>query len=275
VDSVVTNRKEVTQLTPDDLAALRDAYGKMMAISTTDNRSWIYWAGYHGFPNWYCWHHGRLGMGSQQPVNLFLPWHRAYLLYFEHVARDQNDKASLPWWDWTSQNSHEVGIPAEFSTSHVDGQANPLFSGPVPPIQDDPARQTARFPGDPSALPSADDVTALLSLSSFEDFTSQLEDIHDMIHGWVGGMNPNPPPQGGDMGSIAVAAFDPIFWSHHCMIDRIWYLWQLQNGVNNIPQEYLSMTLGPFNLAVSDVLNIGNLGYEYAVAEASVEVAAG
>ena len=21
------------------------------------------------------------------------------------------------------------------------------------------------------------------------------------------------------------------------MIDRIWYLWQLQNGVNNIPQE--------------------------------------
>ena len=27
------------------------------------------------------------------------------------------------------------------------------------------------------------------------------------------------------MGTIAFAAYDPIFWAHHTMIDRLWRLW--------------------------------------------------
>lgn len=66
------------------------------------------------------------------------------------------------------------------------------------------------------------------------------------------------------MGSVATAAFDPIFWSHHVMIDRVWYLWQLQNGLHNIPPDYLDKALPPFSLTVRDVLDINSLGYEYA-----------
>ena len=40
---------EGLELDPQALAALRDAYGKMQQLSATDNRSWIYWAGIHGF----------------------------------------------------------------------------------------------------------------------------------------------------------------------------------------------------------------------------------
>ena len=67
------------------------------------------------------------------------------------------------------------------------------------------------------------------------------------------------------MASVATAAWDPVFWSHHCMIDRLWYLWQIRHGVNNIPPDLLPMVLQPFPLTVRDVLSINSLGYEYAV----------
>ena len=66
------------------------------------------------------------------------------------------------------------------------------------------------------------------------------------------------------MGSVAVAAFDPIFWAHHCMIDRIWYLWQLRQGLHNIPPDYLTRNLLPFGMTVEQVLDINALGYDYA-----------
>jgi Common central domain of tyrosinase len=47
----------------------------------------------------------------------------------------------------------------------------------------------------------------------FFTFQNQLESIHNGIHGWVGGT----------MGDISTSAYDPIFWAHHCMIDRLWY----------------------------------------------------
>jgi tyrosinase len=49
------------------------------------------------------------------------------------------------------------------------------------------------------------------------------------------------------------------------MIDRLWYLWQIKHGVNNIPPNLLPMVLQPFTLTVRDVLSINALGYEYAV----------
>ena len=49
---------------------------------------------------------------------------------------------------------------------------------------------------------------------------------HDRVHGYVGG----------SMGQVPTAAFDPIFWSHHSMVDRIWYLWQ--NRKSQRPRKY-------------------------------------
>ncbi len=249
---------------PPGLAALRDAYGKMQQFSPTDNRSWIYWSGIHGFPQWYCWHHGRV-RDTARPYDLFLPWHRAYLLYFEHAVRDQNSAAAIPWWDWVSRLSHRIGLPKTFSEPAVGGQRNPLYNGPVPPLPPgQPARYTLRFPDSPARLPTKQQVEFVLSLTSFVDFSNQLQDIHDGLHGWTGGRNPSPPPRFGDMGTVVSSAFDPIFWSHHGMIDRLWYRWQLRHGINNIPPDYLDKTLEPFGLTVADVLDINRLGYEYA-----------
>lgn len=266
---LVRRSTEALAADPAALAALRDACQKMQALRADDNRSWIYWAGQHGYPDWRCWHHFRVGMGTNRSYNLFLPWHRAYLVYWENQMRDRNAGASQPWWDWTSARSHAAGVPEIFATPRVAGAANPLFNGPVPAMNGRPARRTVRFPGAPAELPAPAELDALLGLSDFLDFQEQLEDIHDRIHGWSGGLNPRNPAQGGDMGAVARAAFDPIFWAHHCMIDRIWYLWQLRHGLNNIPADYLSRPLAPFALTVQGVLDVKRLGYDYAVGVAS------
>src|SRR3954447_2702457 len=182
----------------------------MQGLSATDNRSWIYWAEFHGFNRYECWHHARSGRGgSEFPYDLFLPWHRAYLTFFDNAARDQNQDAILPWWDWTSSYSQNFGLPPAYR-----GGGPALESGPLPAMAGAPERPTERNPDDPSGLPTADQVTDLLTLADFRDFSNQLQDLHDQVHGWVGG----------DMGSIATSAFDPVFWAHHAMIDRLWYL---------------------------------------------------
>jgi tyrosinase len=51
--------------------------------------------------------------------------------------------------------------------------------------------------------------------------SNSIEAIHDGIHVNVGGM--------GQMGNPAVAAFDPIFFLHHCNVDRMLSLWAALN----------------------------------------------
>jgi tyrosinase len=247
--AVVRVRRNVEQA---NIPALSAAYAKMQSRSASDNRSWIYWAEYHGYNRYDCWHHGSQG-SHQFAYDLFLPWHRAYLLYFERVALAEDANAMLPWWDWTSASSHQVGIPPSFAAAQVGGHANPLASGPVPAGVHAKPPHTTRKPGPPSGLPTQATIAGILALSSFDDFTTQVQNQHDAVHGWTGG----------DMGNIASSAFDPIFWSHHCMIDRLWYLWQVKHGVTNIPPGYLNRTLAPWALTVKDVLDVRKLGYTY------------
>jgi hypothetical protein len=44
-----------------------------------------------------------------------------------------------------------------------------------------------------------------------------LETPHNSIHDIIGG--------GGNMSDISISAFDPIFWLHHCNMDRHFYSW--------------------------------------------------
>ncbi|KAI9719091.1 MAG: hypothetical protein M1812_003721 [Candelaria pacifica] len=48
-----------------------------------------------------------------------------------------------------------------------------------------------------------------------------VESLHNAYHGLLGGE--------GHMSRVPVAAFDPVFWMHHCNIDRIIALWQAIN----------------------------------------------
>jgi tyrosinase len=261
--SLLRYRKSATLLTDGEIAGLRSAISSMLALS--DDRGFGYWAGIHGLP---------LPISCTHGSPLFLPWHRAYLYYFEQYLLDvmpAGSQVGLPWWDWSSQ----AGIPAAYADPALPGGTpNSLAGAPISGIPDvqfteenvPQADHTNRAPGPTgpghgsSGLPSADEVSRVLALQDFDDFTIQLEDLHNRVHMWVGGT----------MSEIPLAAFDPLFWAHHAMIDRIWALWQLANpgaGVGSVPLDY---PLGPFpTLNVGQTLSITALGYQYAAGTSS------
>jgi tyrosinase len=69
-----------------------------------------------------------------------------------------------------------------------------------------------------------------------DDKVIALESPHNAIHLAVGGVdipaqNAAPiPGANGDMGENDTAALDPIFFFHHCFVDRVFWLWQQRHG---------------------------------------------
>jgi len=101
---------------------------------------------------------------------------------------------------------------------------------------------TADWSPSPDAGPLGEAVYKLLTpgySSSWETFETTLytnpdpanfmsvEYIHNYIHGWTGGTDLQTGI--GHMTDPAVSAFDPIFWFHHCNIDRLGTIFQTLN----------------------------------------------
>ena len=266
---------------PNVIDNLQRAFARMKSLP--DERGYDFFASIHGlsFPAW-----------CQHGPPLFLPWHRAYLYYFElalqtrlgaqlTIVEPQDPELAdvgVPWWDWTSPESHRAGLPQSYTDVNgplanaqigaCPGDDRPLRSGVWSTaltglvrsalggtISDDNPPTTLRDPNDPAELPTATEVEGALSEGTFLDFSNSLEDIHDAVHGWVGGA----------MSAVPTAAYDPIFWSHHAMIDRLWYLWQITVSGGDPPASLLNVVLTPFPMTVAQTLSIDDLRYEYAV----------
>lgn len=74
----IKHRKSVDALSPEELAALREAFRRAQA--RTDSRGFGHFASIHGIPEpGYCEHANQL----------FLPWHRGYLYHFEQALEDE------------------------------------------------------------------------------------------------------------------------------------------------------------------------------------------
>ena len=74
------------------------------------------------------------------------------------------------------------------------------------------------------------------NLDHADEMVISLEQPHNDIHLSVGGFDSGGFETGqiagsnGDMGENNTAALDPIFYFHHCHVDRMFWLWQKQNG---------------------------------------------
>ena len=55
--------------------------------------------------------------------------------------------------------------------------------------------------------------------------SNSLEGLHNTIHNTAGGPKANGIAAG-HMTVLSTAAFDPIFWLHHCNVDRLFAMWQ-------------------------------------------------
>jgi tyrosinase len=253
-------RLPVAEAAAAHMVGFRQAMAQAEAIP--DNRGYNHIAGFHGAPGQYCWHH-QFSQRTPVQARLFLPWHRAYLWWLEQALQDLTPGLALPYWDWTDI----AQIPGAYASAQIDGQPNPLLATRmfVPTAQPPLDRTTRRAPGRTPGvrLPTATNIGDLLTDTDWASFSDRLEDFHDQVHVWVGG----------DMTDISTAAFDPVFFAHHAQIDRVWYLWQVQHGVDNFPVELLNEPLNPFGKNAGDVLNVQALGYEYAASAAAIPVA--
>lgn len=73
---------------------------------------------------------------------------------------------------------------------------------------------------------------------------------HGSMHSAIGGT-------GGLMSSVPTAAFDPIFWVHHCNIDRLWRRWECRTDVTwgTFPTDWLDASPWYFQDADGTVHN--------------------
>ncbi len=223
------------------------------------------------------------GIGEPQycphGVKHFLIWHTIYLMEFEFIlnrynqSKISNEFISLPWLDisniktddYSFMSNKNITIQFDYSTITIE---NPLVGGKIfrNGIQQKTIRNGYLNPKTNSQRNQMMVVQTQLEnsllITNYESLSSTnipknrktiantipLESPHNTIHTTVGG-------RGGSMSTVSTAAHDPIFWLHHCNVDRYFYNWMMRvtkNFTNKLTQneilpETLELWLTPFH----------------------------
>jgi len=165
--------------------------------NAADKRGWLFQAAIHGSA-----FEDRLRNQCVHGNWWFLPWHRAYLWYFERIVRKaaEDDSFTLPYWPW-----HDVRF----------AMIPEAFRDPLSPLFDERADGV----NDGVALPLRENVDRMRGLHSFREFGGVRSsagvfegDPHQPVHNLIAH----------NMALNECAARDPIFWLHHCNVDRLW-----------------------------------------------------
>lgn len=190
---------------------------------------------------------------------VFLAWHRYYIYSLEQELLKVDPTVTLPYWNWTDTNTFNSPIaPAHSDKTFIDNigtvKDNPLYSALIA----DGSRKTVR--GHSPSLKVLNTArsgvdTALNSSKTLLDLNNKLVVPHNNIHTGVAG----------DFGNQELAAYDPLFWSHHAEVDRQWAIWQANNPSTVPPGLDTPFDdIGFPGIKVSDVMDYKNrLGYSY------------
>ncbi len=247
-------RRNINCLTSDQLHDLREAYQALYDLPEADPESFATLGGLHGQPAPSWCDHGAPG---------FLTWHRAYMLAFEKALRCVNSAVTLAFWDWSSGPT--TGVPAACASPTYVNRAgntvpNPLHSGPIASAAG--GGSTSRRPSIATTSFAGPAVSAQGAMSSatYNSFQGALNGPHGSVHGLTGG----------HMSSVPTAGFDPIFFLHHCNVDRLWWNWQQTHPAVAMPANEATHPLDPFTKPYSNSWQVGSdvqstdaLGYRY------------
>lgn len=187
----------------------------------------------------------------------FLPWHRLYVYYLEQIVQAtlQDADFSLPYWNYLSGNLADLSIPAPFRD-----RASPLYRANRNPWVNAGERIDKQNPGAMN-LNAMRDLRYINSPTGGVGFCPVLDgNPHGLVHVFVGDTT--------NMGSVPYAAEDPIFWLHHCQIDRIWDSWNVLPGRRNPswPNRNFAFARGsgqPVSAPVASANSVADLNYRY------------
>lgn len=140
----------------------------------------------------------------------FLPWHRWFIHRLEQELRSIDARITLPYWDWTKSDSRD--LESEPWKSFFGGRDN---SGGLFDHWD---YNRASSPGSPD-LGTPDEIIDELQPTTYVGFRGTEFGTHVGGHTWTGGTMASP-----------LSPSDPLFYLHHCMVDRLWAIWQLNNS---------------------------------------------
>jgi tyrosinase len=219
-----------------DIDLYRQAVAAMKALAASDPRSWSAQAQIHGTAS--------VGFNfCEHGTDHFFDWHRAYLLYFEQICQKlaKQPRFGLPYWNW---NQNVAVHPAFLDTTST------LFL----------ARNRQSMSGSASVTSAA--LNPIFADSNFFTFRSQLEGTpHNNVHTYIGGT----------MGGYG-SAMDPLFWTHHCMVDYCWYKWNVDLGnqnpndpawVNQVNSHFVNADGNPSSATAGVTTLMPLLSYQY------------
>ncbi len=241
-------RKNIANLASNDpiLVTWRSAITQMQALGGGDVFNWNSQANIHlnNCPHGNWW---------------LLPWHSAYLVYMERIIRKLtgDSKFAIPYWNWA--NNHPV--PGVFYNNDVLNDHN------------DSAHQITIA----SEFVAHDVLEPIMAQTTFELFASG-KVVGQRTRGVSGPLEYTPHnnvhttfPASGDMYNF-VSPRDPIFWSHHAMLDYCWVDWQFGRGNANTSDpdwgnlhftEFVDENRQPVNIPVAITPLFAIFDYQY------------
>jgi tyrosinase len=248
VDDLQTNHGDVFNML---LLALQGVQN----VAENDDVSWYQVSGIHGYP-YVPWQEdpdfvpATPGRGyCTHSSSIFTTWHRPYLLLLEQLLCDQArliaqqfqgddaaryqaaaEEVRIPYWDWSSTSTRSR-IPAAVKQASISVNApsgpetitNPLFSYKFlspQPSDSGLGAETVRSSTDDQLANSFDSrrqsTLNLFTDTAYNQFSMDVENIHNTVHVQVGG----------SMAFVPRSAFDPIFFLHHANVDRLTAMYQ-------------------------------------------------
>ncbi len=237
------------------------AVGELRSRDFDRRTSWTYLAAIHGIEPQGWLNQGILPPGTPAPSQnefrmmfnqcqhagwFFLPWHRGYLHAFEGILADwigsQGGPAdwALPYWNYLNANDPDARkIPPEFLDPTINGgDPNPLSQatrgpatelGPQAWIPVDislTGQSETVYTSEPGTLGYGGPISGFAQQGNA--FGANESDPHNLVHVMVGGDTSGAPQ--GWMFDPNFAALDPIFWVHHCNVDRLWAAWMTDSS---------------------------------------------
>jgi|HubBroStandDraft_6_1064221.scaffolds.fasta_scaffold42919_3 polyphenol oxidase len=227
-------RKSAFELNDFEQDRLRRGYTLLRRLyrqDADDPRGWLRQANVHC---WYCGGPAGVEINSGPEIHgnwNFLPWHRMYLYFHERIlAALLNDPSfALPFWDWDTPGHNQ--LPPVYADLGTQSDPNSLL---------DPIRGVSMSNTVPLSIVGPAAIQAMLKPLTTDAFfgtstfapTSSAgtaeQSPHGPIHIWtadptLGQATGNIPLP--DMGILATAARDPVFFAHHTNIDRLWDVW--------------------------------------------------
>ena len=187
----------------------------------------------------------------------FLPWHRHMVHQFEQTVREvlKDEDFTLPYWNPVTGNEADLSLPFVFRDP-----GSPLFNSTRWPWVNGGERIDKPFMHW-LTLDSLNEKYYIDAPNGSNGFCTRLDyNPHFFTHIGIGG----------DMADFSTVGGDPLFYLHHCNLDRVWESWNRLGNTNPTDPKYLNRKFTypdrngkRLGLPVSSADRVAQLGYEY------------